>query len=207
MLLQLLQWNSFNLAATTATPQYDEYYEDGTTENSQQYDDVPATTTPPLAKQKKEGRMIVNVVTSAPRIVFHNNSTTPLPAISSTALPVVKPSAKSVEENLVVDAFHRNGHFPDFEDSPAHLHVAESNQPARVNVRPASSGKDYEYEYIYYYYDDEDEDNSTSKKADSSAAIDASSQGADLAQGVPVQNSFESDKISVSSKSFLIAAF
>ena len=187
-----------HFAATTPAPVYDEYYEDGTTENAQQYDDLPATTLPPAGQQEKKGRMIINVVTSVPRIVVEN-TTSALPVISSTAAPVAatKPTAKSVEENLVVDAFHRSGHFPDFEDSPAHLHTAESNQPARVNVRPASSGKDYEYEYIYYYYDDEDDDNSTSKKTDSSSA----DVGAvNLPQGAVDVNSFEADKIAVASK-------
>ena len=181
---------------------YDEYYEDGTTENSQQYDELPATTQPPTVQQEKKGRMIINVVTSAPRFEVENrNSTTAAPVISSTSAPVTvaAPAAKSVEENLVVDAFHRSGHFPDFEDSPAHLHTAESNQPARVNVRPASSGKDYEYEYIYYYYDDEDEDNSTAKKTDSSSTS-ADVGAVNLPQGAADVSSFEADKIAVASK-------
>ncbi|CAG7836272.1 unnamed protein product, partial [Allacma fusca] len=115
---------------------------------SVQDDDVPVTTFPPA--QEKKGRMIINVVTSAPRFVVEN-TTTPVPA-TTTVVPKAKPQERPAQadvseddENLVVDAFHRNGHFPDFEDSPAHLHTAESAQPARVNVRPASSGKDYEY--------------------------------------------------------------
>jgi len=100
----------------------------------------------------------VTISSPAPRVTIFDNRTETTTTTPSSFNPELD------NENFLVDAFHRKGHFPDFEDVPTHLATAESNQPARVNVRPASSGKDYEYEYIYYYYDDDDDDNSTTAK-------------------------------------------
>lgn len=95
---------------------------------------------------------------------FATSTTSKIP---TTAVPLVLSSSSSKaitaddKENLLTDAFHRSASsFHGFEDSQARLQVAETNaQPARVNVRPAQNGKEYEYEYIYYYYDDDDAEN------------------------------------------------
>jgi len=104
------------------------------------------------------------------RRTFPSSLSTDLPAVSTVSTPIVKTTTtqattpkSSIQDNLVVDKINRAGQaFLDFDDAPiGGLHVAASSQPARVNVRPAASGNDYEYEYIYYYYDDEDEKNGT----------------------------------------------
>jgi len=118
--------------------------------------DPVTSTLPPPPALATQGQ---NETTPIPRfgVTIFDNRTNPDPIYSTTPVSIDFED----DENLVAESYHRNGHFPDFEDLPTNLAGAASNQPARVNVRPASSGKDYEYEYIYYYYDDEDGDNAT----------------------------------------------
>jgi hypothetical protein len=163
----------FNFRTDTATisPDFedsDEEAEVTTVQNIELGREVDEPTTP-RSETVTRNESTVNIATSPPRVTIFDNrtdatailaSTTPI----STNLPHpddAAPGHHEEKDNFLIDSFHRKGHFPDFEDLPTNLATAESNQPARVNVRPASSGKDYEYEYIYYYYDDEDDDNST----------------------------------------------
>lgn len=174
-------------------------------------EETEVTTFPTL--QNDDPQMVVNVVTSAPRIEVEGQNETVSPVIVSaaktqstpvttsttsattttTTKPVLvststTPAGDDLKENLVVQSSRRIGAFPDFEDSPARLQASESNaQPARVNVRPASSGNDYEFEYVYYYYDDEPEifPNSTDKTPGAHKKL-ASENGVGAAGKVPV---------------------
>ena len=143
-------------------------------------------------------------MTSLPRVTIFDNRTdaTAIAAGSSTPVstnPLDSQNHDREDNENYLDTFHRKGHFPDFEDVPTNLATAESNQPARVNVRPASSGKDYEYEYIYYYYDDEDDDNSTTPAAKQPVSTAPGVSKAELT-GVKASNTFDADKFSASRK-------
>ncbi|ODN01044.1 hypothetical protein Ocin01_05622 [Orchesella cincta] len=158
-------------------------------------EEVPVETTTP----KEQSKMVVNIITSAPRqsdksttstappptttqaatteaatttTTSASTTTSEIPTTTTVGSPVFSSpkSAPAVDdkENLVADATQRAASsLHGFADSQAKLQAAESSQPARVNVRPAQNGKEYEYEYIYYYYDDDDE-NSTEKHAEPS---------------------------------------